>query len=62
MKSDQLRNHHIKSFSKLTLSERFAWVFAQRQFLSQFMDAKEKLISKKTRHYGKKYFKNPNLA
>jgi len=62
MKSDQLRNHHIESFSKLTLSERLAWAFAQHQFLSQFMDTEAKLISKKTRRYGKKYFKHSNLA
>lgn len=56
MQSKQLRRHHIKSFSKLSLSERLTWVFAQRQFLSRFMDSEAKLISRNINRNDKKYF------
>ena len=57
MKSDQLRVHHIRSFLKLGLSERLAWVFAQNQFVRQFMDTKSMLISKNIHRNGKEYFR-----
>jgi len=62
MQSEQLRTHHIKSFSKLSLSERLNWVFAQHQFLSQVMDPEAKRINRKIRRHGKKYFRDSNLA
>ncbi|MDP8230098.1 MAG: hypothetical protein P9L93_03240 [Candidatus Gorgyraea atricola] len=62
MDSYKLREHHIKSFSKLSLSERLSWIFAQRQFLSRFMDPEARQISRKIRRNGKKYFKDANLA
>ncbi len=62
MDSYQLRKHHIKAFSKLSLSERLSWIFAQRQFLSRFMDREARQINRKIRRNGKKYFKDANLA
>jgi hypothetical protein len=62
MQSDQLRNHHIRSFSKLSLSERLTWIFTQHQFLSQFMDPKAKLINRNIRRHDKKYFRDSNLV
>lgn len=57
MNSDQLRGQHIRSFSRLSLSERLAWVFAQNQFVRQFMDTKSMLISKNIHRNGKEYFR-----
>ncbi|MBU4311137.1 MAG: hypothetical protein KJ706_00245 [Candidatus Omnitrophica bacterium] len=57
MKIDRLRDQHIRSFLKLSLSERLAWVFAQNQFIRQFMDPRSRLISKKIRRHGKEYFR-----
>lgn len=62
MQSRQLRKCHIQSFSKLSLSERLNWVFAQHQFLSRFMDSKAKLTNRNVRRHGKKYFRDSNLA
>lgn len=62
MRPDKLREHHIQSFAKLSLSERLSWAFAQYQFLTQFMDAKAKYINQNIRRHGKKYFNPSNLA
>lgn len=56
MQSAELRKHHIQSFAKLTLSERFTWVLSHQQFLAQFMDSEAKRTNRKIRRHGKKYF------
>lgn len=58
MQSEQLRKHHIQSFSKLTLSERLDWALGQHQFLAKFMGTEEKKLNKKIRRHGKKYFRD----
>jgi len=62
MKSEQLRKHHIQSFSKLNLFGRLSWAFAQNKFLSQFMNSQARSINKNMRRNGKKYFRAANLA
>lgn len=57
MQSEELRKQHIKSFAKLSLSERLSWAFAQGEFLARFMDAKARRLNRKLRRNGKQYFK-----
>lgn len=57
MRSDELRKQHLKSFTKLSLSERLSWSLGHARFLAQFMSPKAKRINKKIRRHGKKYFK-----
>jgi len=56
MKSEQLEKHHIRAFVKLSLFERLSWAFAQRQFLSRFMNTEARNINKNIRRKDKKYF------
>lgn len=56
MQSKKLRKSHIESFAKLTLSERFSWIFTQYEFLTRFMRPEIKQINRTMRRHGKKYF------
>ena len=47
IQSEQLRKEHIESFARLSLSERFTWVFRHGQFLADFMDSEAQRIKKK---------------
>lgn len=62
MQSQQLRQHHIESFLRLSVSERLAWVFSQQRFLNRFMDAGARLINRNIRRHGKRYFRSSDLA
>ncbi len=56
MKSEQLRKHHVRAFAKLSLFDRLSWAFAQRRFLSRFMNSEARNINKNIRRNDKKYF------
>ena len=58
MQSADLRKHHIKSFAKLSISERLDWALGQSRFLAKFMDPEAKKFNKKIRQYEKKYFRD----
>ena len=57
MQSEELREQHLKSFAKLSLTRRLFWALGQGWFFAGFMDAKARRINRKLRRDGKKYFK-----
>ena len=62
MESKELREKHIRTFARLSLSERLSWAFTQNTFLRRFLNTKTKRINKLLRRNGKKYFQASNLA